>query len=249
MSNIKKLFSFLAAALLMFAVAFNEAAFAATSNDRTQRRASQARVREPLNLAILIQDDSVSRVGNEIEATGDFIRSLPRGSRVMVAYVRSGSLQVRQPFTEILEAAADSLRIPVGSTAASPYSPYAQVVDALEYFDERSANRNVLLLISDGLDVSRGFDFFSSNAQSLDLFRAIREARERDVAVYSFYVPTVGLTSRNRTAVSFGQNSLNRLARETGGRAFFQGTSFVTFDSYFRNLRRELNEGERLAVR
>lgn len=248
MSNIKKLFSFLAAALLVFAVAFNDATFAAASSDRTQRRASQARVREPLNLAILIQDDSVSRVGNEIEATGDFIRSLPRGSRVMVAYVRSGSLQVRQPFTESLEAAADSLRIPVGSTAASPYSPYAQVVDALEYFDERSANRNALLLISDGLDISRGFDL-SSNAQSLDLFRAISEARERDVAVYSFYVPSVGLTSRNRTAVSFGQNSLNRLTRETGGRAFFQGTSFVTFDSYFRNLRRELNSGGRLAAR
>jgi len=39
------------------------------------------------------------------------------------------------------------------------------------------------------------------------------------------------------------KNSLNRLANDTGGKAFFQGTDgFVTFDSYFRNLRRTLDE-------
>ncbi len=253
MSIGKKMLSILAAIMLISAVSFNSAAFAAatTSNGdkRTERNSSETRVREPLNLAILIQDDLVSRVGTEISVTRDFIRTLPRGSRVMIAYVRSGSLQVRQPFTDNLEAAASSLRIPVGSTSASPFSPYSQVVDALRYFDDESRNRNALLLISDGLDISRGFDI-SSSANSLDLLRAIREARERDVNVYSFYAPTVGLTSFNRTAISFGQSSLNRLAQETGGRAFFQGTSYVTFDPYFRNLRRTLNEGrERLAVR
>ena len=39
------------------------------------------RVREPLNIAILIQDDLISRVGNELGVTRDFIRSLPEGSR------------------------------------------------------------------------------------------------------------------------------------------------------------------------
>ena len=38
-------------------------------------------------------------------------------------------------------------------------------------------------------------------------------------------------------------NSLNRLADDTGGKAFFQGLSgFVTFDSYFDRLRQTLNE-------
>ena len=45
------------------------------------------RVIAPLNLAILIQDDLVSRVGNEINVTKEFIRSLPSGSRVMVGYI------------------------------------------------------------------------------------------------------------------------------------------------------------------
>ena len=35
---------------------------------------------EPLNIAILIQDDLVSQVGNELGVTRDFIRSLPQGS-------------------------------------------------------------------------------------------------------------------------------------------------------------------------
>src|SRR6267142_5352387 len=72
------------------------------------------RVREPLNIAILIQDDLISRVCNELGVTRDFIRSLPAGSRVMVGYITAGSLQVRQPFTTDLNSAAKSLRIPAG---------------------------------------------------------------------------------------------------------------------------------------
>jgi len=52
---------------------------------------------EPLNLAVLIQDDLVSQVANEIGVTKDFIRSLPQGSQVMVGYITSGTLQIRQP--------------------------------------------------------------------------------------------------------------------------------------------------------
>jgi hypothetical protein len=137
--------------------------------------------------------------------------------------------------------AARSLRTPVASTAVSPYNPYVEVIEALKKFESDSKNRNAILLISDGLDVSRGFDV-SAAGNTLDLERAIREAQRRNVAVYSFYAPTVGLTSWNRTAISYGQSSLNRLSNETGGRAFFQGSSFVTFDAYFDSLRETLNE-------
>src|ERR1700704_5319028 len=71
------------------------------------------RVQAPLNIAVLIQDDLTSRVGNELGVTREFIRSLPPGSRVMVGYITAGSLQVRQPFTTDLNRAAKSLRIPI----------------------------------------------------------------------------------------------------------------------------------------
>lgn len=236
----RKLSSLLAALVLTFAAAFVAPAANASAGSKPAAAQSQ-RVRVPLNLAILVQDDVVSRVGSELEVTRDFIRSLPAGSRVMVGYIRTGSLQVRQPFTTDIERAAAALRAPVGSTSASPYNPYVEVREALKNFQVGDPNRNVVLLVSDGLDVSRGFDW-SSSVQSIDLNRAIREAKERGVSVYSFFAPSAGLTSWNRTAVNFGQSALNRLSNETGGRAFFQGSSFVTFDAYFDRLSRALNE-------
>src|SRR5215211_7925827 len=107
---------------------------------------------EPLNLAVLIQDDLVSQVGNELGVTRDFIRSLPQGSKVMVGYITTGTLQVRQPFTTDLEKAAKSLRIPIGSRSSSAFNPYVEVIEALRKFESGGTNANALLLISDGLD-------------------------------------------------------------------------------------------------
>lgn len=237
----RKIFSLFAAAILLAATSAGVLADGTKTGKSGTTASEKARVATPLNLAILIQDDLVSRVGSELDVTRDFIRSLPAGSRVMIAYVTAGSLKVRQPFTQDLEQAAKALRAPRASTSASPYNPYVEVVEALRRFDEGGGNKNALLLISDGLDTSHGFDFTSAG-NTVDLLRAIKEANKRNVAVYSFYAPGVGLTSWNRTAASFGQSSLNRLSEETGGRAFFQGTSFVTFDSYFERLSRTLND-------
>jgi hypothetical protein len=242
---VKKLSTFFAA-ILLAVVAFGASATPAGAQSKKADRAEASeRVRVPVNLAVLIQDDLVSRVGNELRETGAFIRTLPAGSSVLVGYVRAGSLQVRQPFTTDLDAAARALRIPIGSTSASPYNPYVQLRDAIKLFPAGGENRGAVLLVSDGLDTSRGFDF-SDSVNSIDLNRAVREAKARGVSVYTFYAPSVGLTSWNRRAVSFGQSALQRVADETGGRAFFQGTDFVTFDAYFTRLTRTLNEqGER----
>jgi hypothetical protein len=201
-------------------------------------------VTEPVNLAILIQDDLIGNVSNQLKMTKDFIKALPQGSQVMVGYITTGTLQVRQPFTTDLQKAAGSLRIVASSTAVSPYNPYVEVIEALRKFDSKSGNRNAILLISDGLDVSRGFDA-STVLFSVDLNRAIKEANKRKVSVYSFYAPSVGLTGGNRLAASYGQSSLNRISKETGGKAFFQGTTgFVTFDAHFKRFAQALNEQE-----
>jgi hypothetical protein len=198
-------------------------------------------VRAQMNIAILIQDDLTSQVANELGVTREFIRSLPAGSRVMVGYITTGTLQVRQPFTTDLKQAANSLRIPIASTSASAFNPYVEVIEALKEFDSSWKGHNAVLLISDGLDTSHGFDS-SAAGHTLDIDRTISEAGKRDVAIFSFFAPSVGLTGRSRLAASYGQSSLNRVSHETGGAAFFQGTSgFVTFDSYFDRLRKELN--------
>ncbi|MDX6269349.1 MAG: hypothetical protein QOD28_572 [Acidobacteriota bacterium] len=192
--------------------------------------------RAPLALTLLIQDDVVSSIGLEISGLANFIRRLPQGSLVQVGYLRAGSLQMRQKFTIDLERAAKSLRVPVGSASAAPYNPYVQIYDALKrYGGVPLGTRRAVLVISDGLDLSRGFDS-SSPGQSTDLERTVSEAQRRSVAIYGIYAPTVG-AGGNTTLVSNAQGSLARLAQETGGKAFFQGTGApVSFDPFLRQL-------------
>jgi len=234
----RKLMSVAVALLMALAAVWAVSATPKTKDENEQRRLQTI---EPLNLAILIQDDLVPQVSNEIGVTLDFIRSLPQGSQVMVGYITAGALQVRQPFTTDLDKAARSLRIPTASTASTPFNPYVEVIEALKQFDKNGTNANAILLVSDGLDTSRGFDSTAAG-HTVDIERAIKEANKRGVSIFSFYAPSVGLTSRSRIAASYGQSSLNRLSNETGGKAFFQGMSgFVTFNSYFSRLRETLN--------
>jgi len=189
----------------------------------------------PITLAVLIQEDLVPSVGNEIKDLAEFIRNLPTGSRVMVGYLRTGSLQVKQRFTADLDKAASALRPPTGSANNSPYNPYVEVIEALKRFEGQPLGRRAILLVSDGLDISRGVDS-SSPTQSVDLQRAVNESQRRGVAIYGFYAPTI-VAATNPGLVTNAQSSLLRLSDETGGIAFFQGTGApVSFAPFIREL-------------
>lgn len=195
----------------------------------------------PLALAILIQDDLDSATNLQLNDLKKFIKGLPEDSRVMVAYLRSGKMQVRQKFTNNLEKAADSLRIIVGSSSVAPRNPYDGVVDALKRFDGQPTGRRAILLISDGLDVSNGVDS-SSPPLSNDLDRAILSAQRNSVAVYSIYSPATYTSSGNSSLILNGQGSLSKLSKETGGKAFYQGSiAPISFQPFFRDLSLSLN--------
>ena len=190
----------------------------------------------PLTVAFLIQDDLESGFNLQLRSIKEFIRTLPRGSRVMVAYVRAGSLQVRQKFTGDLAKAAGSLRIVVGSQSAAPRSPYDGVSEALNRFDAQPAGRRAIVLFSDGLDSSQGLSLGSA-INTPDLERAILKAQRKSVAVYSIYSPASLTQGENATIVLAAQESLSKLSDETGGRAFFQGSiAPVSLDPFFREL-------------
>lgn len=220
------------------ALKLNPDDFAVREEKLSQKIISVKRAAEaPPIIAILIQDDLQSRVNNEINGIKDFIRALPEGSRVMTAYITAGSLRVTQDFTTDRQLAADSLRIIRSTTAASPFNPYVELIEGLKRFDSQPAGRRMVLMISDGLDASRGLRS-ASPMLSIDLTRSIREAQRRGVVVFSFYAPSVGLSGSSRLEANYGQSSLNRLADETGGEAFYSGFDFVSFAPYFK----EFNE-------
>jgi VWFA-related protein len=195
--------------------------------------------RSPLYVAVLIQDDLVPSVATEISTLASFIRRLPEGSQVLVGYMRSGSVQIRQKFTTDLDRAARSLRIPVGTPSAGPYNPFVAVREALKRFQSQPVGRRAMIVVSDGLDVSRGLDS-SQPGQSLDLQRAVEEAQRRGVAIHTIFAPTHG-SSNNRLLAGNGLGSLARLAEETGGRTFNNLASApVSFEPYLRQIESRL---------
>lgn len=196
----------------------------------------------PLTLALLIQDDLVPSVGLETKGLADFIRHLPAGSRVMVGYIRAGSLEVRRKFTSELDKAAASLRAPLGFASAGPFNPFVEIIEALKRFDSQPAGRRAIIVVSDGLDVSRGLES-ASPSQSLDLQRAITEAQRRSVAIYSIYAPAAATAARdNQLLAGYAQSSLENLSSATGGRAYFQGTGApLSFDHFLSDINTSLS--------
>ncbi|MBA2378142.1 MAG: hypothetical protein H0V76_01045 [Blastocatellia bacterium] len=198
----------------------------------------------PLALAIVIQDDVASDFNLHLRDLQTFIRDLPRGSRVMVAYLRGGSFEVRQRFTDDLDRAARSLRIVASSASVSPRNPYDPLIDVLDRFDALPAGRRAILMFSDGLDVSTG-TIGSTPFQSTDLERAILRAQRKSVSVFPVFVPTVITQPRigsGSILLMNGQSSLERLADESGGRAFIQGSyTPINLRPAFRELSMLLN--------
>ena len=181
-----------------------------------------------------MQDDLVSSISTEAKGIANFVRRLPPGSRVMVGYIRSGSLDVRRKFTSDLEKAATGLRPPMGLASAGPFNPFVEIIEALRRFDSQPLGRRAIVVVSDGVDVSRGVDS-SSPASSVDLQRAINEAQRRSVAIYSIYAPSAG--SAGDLLGLNGQSCLERLSKETGGLAFFEGTGApVSFDPFIKEI-------------
>jgi VWFA-related protein len=195
----------------------------------------------PLTVAFLIQDDLGSSFNLQLKEIKDFIRKLPKGSRVMVAYVRVGSLEIRQKFTEDLDRAANSLRVVASTPAAAPRSPYDGVSEALNRFDALPAGRRAIILFSDGLDSTQGLSTLDAN-DTPDMERSILKAQRKSVAVYSIYSPA-SLTERETGNLPLiGQNGLKKISDGTGGRAFFQGfIAPLSFEPFFKDLSILLN--------
>jgi hypothetical protein len=181
----------------------------------------------PVNLAVLIQDGLDQGVGHELDTIRDFVKGLPEGSRVMVGYLRGTGLRVAEPFTADLKEAASSVRLPF-SSLDEPSVPFIGLIEALERF-EGVEGRNQVVMITNGLELNRDFAS-ASPVNNIDLDRAISKAQRLGVPVWGIFANSAGRIGRHSTAIAYGQGSLKRLSDETGGKAFFSGRSFVTFD-------------------
>jgi hypothetical protein len=209
--------------------------FAILENKRSQRIISVKNSSEiPVNLAVVVQDNLDWRVNTEINYLRDFIKNLPENSQVMTAYLTTGGAIVTQELTANRAQSAESLRTIRGISLPPVFSPYDGVLTVLEHFDEKTAARRMVLVVSDGLDLSRGVNW-ASPYFSVSLNKSIKEAQRRGITFFTIYAPSEDRKPYGRFAINYGQGSLIRLADETGGESYIGfGTNFSPFLEEFK---------------
>jgi hypothetical protein len=206
--------------------------FDVLENKRSQQIISVKNATEvPINLAVVVQDNLDWRVNNEIKPLKEFIRNLPEGSRVMTAYLTVGGAIITQELTPNLKQAADTLRIIRGISFHPLFSPYDGIRDVIKHFDEKPFGRRMILVVSDGFDMSGGY-LYASPYFSMSLDRAIRDAQRRGISLFTIYAPSEDRKPYGRFALNYGQGSLIRLADETGGESYGSLIDFVNFTPY-----------------
>ncbi|MFZ0211386.1 MAG: hypothetical protein WBE20_03815 [Candidatus Acidiferrales bacterium] len=200
-----------------------------------------------LQLVILIDQDASTRLGAHFDEISQFVRALPTNSTVAVAYAQNGSALMRTNFTPDREAAINSLHMTLGA-AAGMTSVYEALADLIKHWPAGVPRREVLLL-SDGIDPTYGFHD-TAPGENPALQQATQAAQHANVTVFSIFAGTSGPEARSGVLNLNGQGSLNQLAADTGGYAFFQGNGTpISFQPFLRDFTAMLGQQYLLTFR
>lgn len=185
---------------------------------------------EKLYLAVVIDDSLDSDVASQWNDLKEFFKAQPETTYISVSYVRNGTTEVAQDFTNNHELDAKALRIPIGPGAFS--SPYLAIIDLLKRLPGGPTERRSILMVSSGIDY-----FHGNFPESPDLQSAYERAQKENVNIWSIYYPDAGHLGRRFFRAFRGQNDLSRLAESTGAESYYLGTTeAVTFKPYLDEL-------------
>jgi hypothetical protein len=198
---------------------------------------------EKLYLAVAIDDSLDSDVASQWNDLKEFFNAQPETTYISVSYVRNGTAEVAQDFTNNHELAGKALRIPIGPGAFS--SPYLAIIDLLKRLPAGPSERRSILMLSSGIDY-----FHGNFPESPDLQSAYERAQKENVNIWSIYYPDAGHLGRGFFRASRGQNDLSRLAESTGAESYYLGvTEAVTFKPYLDELSAHLRNQYLLTFR
>ncbi len=188
--------------------------------------------RAAMELFILIDDESSTSLGSQLEDLRQFIDSRPASTKVGVAYMQNGIARIVQNLTDDHAAAAKSLRLPMGFGGENS-SPYFSVSDLVKKWPATEARRAVVV-ISDGIDRYYG----AGDVEDPYLQAAIDDAGRAAISVSAIYTPGVGHYGHSYWQNYWGQIYLSQLADKTGGEAYYIGFSgaAVSFAPYLDEL-------------
>lgn len=208
-------------------------------NDRpvlgwTAARSDQA----GLDLFVLIDDASDTRLGSQLGDLRTFITSQPPTTSVGVGYMRNATVQIAENFTTDHAKAAQALRLPIASAGAFG-SPYLSVMDLMRRWPEHP-NRRVVIMITDGIDRARGGPRPRMGVIP-DVDSAIDVAQRTGTLVYTIYAPGVGHMNRNFWEANNGQIGISKLSDQTGAESFYLGFQpAVSFKPYLDQIQKFL---------
>ena len=169
-----------------------------------------------LELFVLIDDASNQNLASQFEDMRHFMNAQPPTTAIAVGYMQNGTVRIVQKFTKDHSEAGKALRIPFGSGAGGS-SPYLSITDAIKGWPESPA-RHAILLISDGVDL------LQPGTMDSYLDQAVSQAQRTGTQVSAIYASGSGHFGHSLWRINQVQSNLSRLADETGGEAYFQGS-------------------------
>jgi len=196
--------------------------------------------RAGLNMFLLIDDASDRSLGSQLNELRNFINAQAPTTLVGVGYMRNATVQIARDFTNDHAAVANAVRLPMGNTGAFG-SPYLSVIDMMNRWPTHP-NRRVIVMVTDGIDRSRGGPRSRGLTTMPDVTRASDVAQRTGTLVYTLYSPGVGFRHRNFWEANNGQNGIARLSDESGAESFFLGLQApVSFRPFLDRIQTALN--------
>jgi hypothetical protein len=193
-----------------------------------------------VDLIVLADEKLGSNIANRWSEMRDFLRAQPASTREGIAYSDFGAARFEQELTTDHEKAAGALRIPNANHGGNT-GLYDSGRDLIANWPD-SGSRKVVVLISDGQDLSDGGSDTDPD-RNISLQRLIDKAQQAGVVFYAIYARGGGDEPEDIRLLNNAQGSLASLARETGGASFFDGfTSPVSLQPYLQDIGRQLGE-------
>ena len=133
----------------------------------------------------LVLDDASSPSGWRLDDLRRFISSQPATASIAIGHMHNGMVDTTVKFTLDHALAAQSLRLPLGAGAASPYLALS---DLIKHW-QGHADRREVVLITSGIDPTGG-----NGPVNPYLDTAIADAQREGIIVHTIYIPGIGGT-------------------------------------------------------
>ena len=170
--------------------------------------------RADLELFVLVDHCSNCEAGSQFEELSHFIGSQPASTKIGIAYIQNGRLQVAENPTADRARAVNALNTPQGSKPASPFHALTDLIRSWP----RATARRVVLMVSNGINPDAADRLQDPSAEE-----ALATAQRAGVTLYVIYHPSADYVETDASKLDTGQVQLAHVADETGGEAYFLG--------------------------